>query len=315
MVSERLVNVLRSGSAFREWLLEVLEDRINDKNCNILVYKLSPASHTVCRYDFEGQNYGVVAKFYAEPIGWHKHYNPARAMDNEFKMLTKLEKILDTPKPIAVRKKFNCVLVTEHVQGRSLYNYFQTEDGLYDKLTAVAHLQRRLHDQTQSDYRRDSEFAKFHKVLDRLYLDRFARESLNQLLGKWWSSPLLDRSRGCLVHNDANPVNYLFNHQRLYALDFESCRTHAHPVHDLGIMAAELKNYFGWKKNNPEMAEPYKGHFNWHYSRNIDEFHGITRILPFFMSLGLLRIARLGLKPSHRAMIFREALACLKSEA
>lgn len=314
MASERLVNVLRPGSTFRGWLLEVLDDRISDKNCVVLVYKISTSSHTVCRYEFEGQNYSVIAKFYAEPTGWHKRYDPVKAMEKESHILNSLEQIIDIPKPIAIRKKFNCVLVTEFIHGQSLYSYFQNEEGLYDKLTAVAHLLRRLHDQTESDYHRDSEFAKFHRILDRLYIDSSARETFNQLLGKWWSSPLMDRSHGCMVHNDANPMNYIFNHHKLYAIDFESTRSHAHLVHDLGIMAAELKNYFAWKKNNPEMAEPYIGHFLWHYSRNLEEFRYITKILPFFMSLGLLRITRLWLKPSHRALIFREALTCLKSE-
>ncbi len=309
MASERLVNVLRPGSAFRGWLLEVLEDRISDKNCDVSVYKISTSSHTVCRYEFQGQNYSVIAKFYAEPTGWHKRYDPVKAMEKEFYMLKTLDKIIDIPKPIAISKKFNCALVTEFIHGQSLYSYFQNEDGLYDKLTAVAYLLRRLHDQTESDYHRDSEFAKFHRILDRLYIDISAREAFNQLLGKWWFSPLMDRSHGCTVHNDANPMNYIFNRHTLYAIDFESTRSHAHPVHDLGIMAAELKNYFAWKKNNPGLAEPYIGHFLWHYSRNLEEFRYITKILPFFMSLGWLRMARLGFASPF---VFKEALACLR---
>ena len=28
------------------------------------VYKLGPASHTICRYEFLGEDYSVIAKFY-----------------------------------------------------------------------------------------------------------------------------------------------------------------------------------------------------------------------------------------------------------
>jgi Ser/Thr protein kinase RdoA (MazF antagonist) len=66
----------------------------------------------------------------------------------------------------------------------------------------------------------------------------------NRLLGEWWYSTLIDQPYGCRIHNDATPVNYLFNHKKVYALDFESSWDHANFVHDLGIVAAELKHYF-----------------------------------------------------------------------
>ena len=39
-------------------------------------------------------------------------------------------------------------------------------------------------------------------------------------------------------------MNYVFQQNRVYALDFESSWDHAILVHDLGIVAAELKHYF-----------------------------------------------------------------------
>jgi hypothetical protein len=72
-------------------------------------------------------------------------------------------------------------------------------------------------------------------------------------------------------------------------------------------------NEIGYHRKNARMAEPYIGHFLWQYSRNEHEFHAITRVLPFFMSLGLLRMARLGQGADQRDFIFREAKACLES--
>lgn len=69
---------------------------------------------------------------------------------------------------------------------------------------------------------------------------------------------------------------------------------HANFVHDLGVVAAELKHYFARHKGNDQRAEPYIGHFLWHYSQSLDEFRRITQALSFFMSMGLLRTARLG---------------------
>ena len=76
-------------------------------------------------------------------------------------------------------------------------------------------------------------------------------------------------------------------------LDFESSMEHANFMHDLGIIAAELKNHFAIYRGDARKAEPYIGHFLWQYSRNEPEFHAITRALPFFISLGLLRMARM----------------------
>lgn len=313
MSSEKRVSTLKPGDVFRDWLLDVLGDRIQNKNCKVAVYKFRPASHTVCRYEFDGEGYSVVAKFFAEPTGWRKHYNPVESLEKEFDILKNVERIIDIPKPIAIKRSFNCALVTEYVEGRSLYRHIKNEDGLYDKLTAVAHTLRKLHDNTRTDYRKEQEFSRFHKVLDQLKFDQSTRAKYNHLLGEWWHSPLINQSYGCRIHNDATPVNYLFNHRKLYAIDFESSWEHANFVHDLGIVAAELKHYFAVHRGNGQKAEPYIGHFLWHYSRNESEFYRITQALPFFMSLGLLRMARLGLGQKHREYIFNEAMACLNA--
>ena len=96
-------------------------------------------------------------------------------------------------------------------------------------------------------------------------------------------------------------------------LDLESSREHVNLVHDLGIVAAELKFYFAFHRGDGRNAEPYIGHYLWQYCRHEPEFYAITRALPFFMSQGLLRMAKLGLGPDERAFVFREAEACLES--
>jgi hypothetical protein len=78
-------------------------------------------------------------------------------------------------------------------------------------------------------------------------------------------------------------------------------------------MAAELKKYYGWNKRATERAETYIGHFLWRYSHSENEFHEITQALPFFMSLGLLRMARWRGESHYRDHIIKEANACLKA--
>ncbi|VVB62755.1 Uncharacterised protein [uncultured archaeon] len=314
MVSEHRVNILKPGTVFRDWLLDVLGDRIHNKDCDVVVYKIKGASHNVCRYHFKGEGYSVVAKFYAEPTGWLRHYDAVESMEREFRTLKKIESIIDIPRPLAIKREFDCVLLTEYTHGKSLYSYMKAEKDLYSKLTAVAHLLRMLHDQTRSEYLKDLEFAHFHKVLDQLKLHPTRREMFNRLLGDWWYRRDWDSQQGCLIHNDENPVNYVFKHDKIYALDFESAWEHAHAVHDLGTVAAELKNHFEFIEKNRERSEQYIGHFIWNYSSDESEFHWITRALPFFIGLGLLRMARLDLGAEHRDYIFKEAEACLRAK-
>ncbi len=116
-----------------------------------------------------------------------------------------------------------------------------------------------------------------------------------------------------MVHNDAHPGNYIFECDRVYALDFESSWEHAHPVHDLGVVSAELKHFFAQHRGDGQRAEPYIGHFLWKYSHSENEFHEITQALPFFMAEGLLRMARWKRDSAEKSYVMREARACLKA--
>jgi tRNA A-37 threonylcarbamoyl transferase component Bud32 len=314
MISEKQVDTLKPGNVFRDWLIDILDNRIRNKRCDVKVYEIGPASHTVCRYEFIGENYGVIAKFYAEQKGSIKNYDPVSSMNREFRMLKRIGQIIDVPRAIAVREDFHCVLVTERVKGEPLYIYIESENGLYDRLTAMAGALRKLHDNTRSDYCKVYEFSHFHNLLDQLHLNSFDREIYNHLLGEWWYSNLIDQDYGCLIHNDANPENYIFHDGRVFVLDFESSWDHANFVHDLGIVAAELKHYYAMHKGDGQKAEPYIGHFLWHYSRSEAEFRKITSAMPFFMALGLLRMAKLNTEHSEADFIFRESIACLEAK-
>ena len=311
-MAPRHVNILSPGDPFRDWLVEeVVGHRLRNKNCSVNVFKYN-SSHTVCRYQFEGENLSVMAKFFAEPTGRLTAYNPYKGMMNEYRNLEKAASAINVAKPLAINKKFNCVLVTEHIPGKSLASYFDHQEKLYEKLTAVAHMLRQLHENTKSSYNKKNEFRNYHEVLDHLKLDYGTRESFNKLLGQWWYSPLLNREHGCMIHRDVTPSNYIFYKCKPYALDFESSWLHAHPVRDPGILAAELKNEFELHRGGGWKAEPYIGNFLWEYSRDEKDFNYVTRILPFFMSIGLLRSARLH-EGDYRNYLIKEASECLKA--
>jgi tRNA A-37 threonylcarbamoyl transferase component Bud32 len=311
-VANRHVSVLNPGDPFRDWLVEeVVGSRVQNKQCYVDVFKYN-SSHTVCRYYFRGENFSVIGKFFAEPTGRLKDYNPYKGMMNEYRNLEKAASVINVAKPLAVNKKFNCVLVTEHIPGKSLAWYFKREEKLYERLASVAHMLRQLHENTQSSYNKENEFRNYHEVLGHLKLDYDTIETFNRLLGEWWYSPWLDRENGCMVHRDVTPSNYIFCKGKPYAIDFESSWFQAHPVRDLGILTAELKNEFELHKGGGWKAEPYIGNFLWEYSRDEKDFKYITRVLPFFMGIGLLRSARLH-QGSYRNYLIREAHECLKA--
>ncbi len=316
MILKYYVNTLYPGDVFRDWLVWLLDSRIKNKCCEVDVFKYAPSSHTVCRYKFRGEKYSVMVKFFAEPHGRMKRYNAYSAMMNEYNNLKRVESFINIARPIATSGHFNCALVTEYVSGKSLSWYLGTEWCLYDRLISVAHLMRGLHDNTKGFYYRDNEFANFHSVLDHLKLDHNTRQIFNKLLGRWWHSSLLDQNYGCMVHRDATPSNYVFHKGVAYALDLESSWNNANRVRDLGILCSEMKNYFEFNKGSGMGAEPYIGHFLWHYSENEDDFYHISRALPFFMSLGLLRSARLHRDYPHcphYSYLIKEAMECLRS--
>ncbi|WP_406662027.1 phosphotransferase [Methanolobus sp. ZRKC3] len=307
------VNTLYPGDYFRDWLVGLLGERIQNKNCEVDVFKYNPSSHTVCRYKFREERYSVVAKFFAEPCGKMKRYNAHDAMNNEYNNLKRVGQFINIARPIARHVDFNCALITEYISGNSLFHYMESERNLYDRLTSIAHTLRQLHDSTEGYYDREREFANFHEVLDQLALDHSTRQVFNELLGNWWYSPLLDRYSGCMIHRDATPSNYIFRKGVPYALDFESSWENGNAIRDLGIMCSELKNYFELNKGSGINAEPYIGHFLWHYSSSEDDFHYVTQVLPFFMSLGLLRSARLHRQYPHFNYLIKEAIECLKA--
>ncbi|WP_231476528.1 hypothetical protein [Methanoculleus sp. MH98A] len=60
---------LKADDAFGNWLAEVLADRLAGWHGKTRVYRVEPASHLVCRYEFPGTGLTVVGKFFgARPV-------------------------------------------------------------------------------------------------------------------------------------------------------------------------------------------------------------------------------------------------------
>ena len=86
-------------------------------------------------------------------------------MNREYEKLKKVEAIIDISRPLAKNKKVQLRLGYGICKRETLKPYINSEYDLYDRLTAVAHLMRRLHQKTETSYRKDKEFARFHRIL------------------------------------------------------------------------------------------------------------------------------------------------------
>lgn len=306
LIVERKVGRLEPGDAFGDWLASVLADRLAGWRGRIRVYRVEPASHVVCRYEFAGTGLSVVGKFFGAPTGAKTTYNADAAMKNEFRRLRHVSGWIRVPHAIATNSRFQSVLVTEYVPGRTIRELLAAGVSLYGPLTGVAHLLRRLHDGTRTSCKQERDFAYFHAVLDQNALPAPRRKRFDRLLGAWWHGTRLGPDVGCMVHGDATLSNYLFDGDTC-AIDFEGARNHTHPVRDLGILASDLKTSDG----SSARAEDYIGHLLWHYSQGEEEFRRHTAALPFFMALGYLRIARLPWRAAECDWLLSEAEACL----
>jgi tRNA A-37 threonylcarbamoyl transferase component Bud32 len=290
----------------------VLGNRIQNKSCEVRIFKLSHASHRVCRYEFRGENITVIVKFFAIPTGKIKKYDSYSLMEKEYKDLKKARKIIDVPEPIAINKDFNCVLVSKYVHGKTLFWYFKHRTKLKEKLELIADMLRKLHDNTQTNYDKENEFLKFNYVLNHLKISRHTRKEYEHLLEKWCHSPLLDIKDGCMIHNDSTPINYIFHRGKPFALDFELSSRHGHFACDLGILCAELKYYLA-RRGSSQLAEYFIRHFLKHYSKDEEEFYKITEVIPFYMAYGFLRIALFKSNTSYKDYPLRESKRCLEA--
>ncbi|WP_440945792.1 aminoglycoside phosphotransferase family protein [Methanosarcina sp. T3] len=301
---------MKPGDSFRDWLVRVQGHRIKNPMCNVREFRVRPASHKVCRYEFEGEGFSVIAKFFGKPTGKIKKYDCKGAMLNEYHKLKRLEKTIDIPCPIAANRHFDCVLVTEYIPGKPFSWYLKNEKDLDEKLKVIAYLLGKLHRDTKSNYEKKRDFTKIRSTLSHMPLHGSTRQRYEKKLERWENDSRLDRTSGCTIHRDATPANYLFYRGKIYALDLELSTGHGYFVHDLGILSAEIFHHFA-RKGTASAAFPHIKSFLRNYSLDKEEYRQIKQVLPLYMSYGLLRVAWRSKDPKHRKYLINKAFELL----
>ena len=231
--------------------------------------------------------------------------------------------------PLGKNKELAATLVIEFAKGNSLDYYIKNAiqknetDKLLYKLRFMARFLVKLHGNTQSDKKNSPETPR--KYLKRLLsslegklISNKETNYIKDLASSWWNREEVFSDNEVLVHGDATPTNFLFMHEKVTGIDLEKMKW-ADRCWDLGFLAAELKHNFLNAGRSSNDSEPYIKNLLLEYAAGFKDFYlfkNITRRLPLYMSLGLLRISRNDwLSKEHRHKMVEEAKMCLKYRA
>lgn len=276
------------------------------------VYRL-PASSHVYLYEEQHSQTRIIGKFSGGVPG----LSPRTAfhhMEREFNNLNYLRSLGFTGyphyvvRPLGRNASLNNVLVEEYCYGTPLADFIvkairkNARGVLFEKLTALAYFLATLNNRTASsvtvDFNKDCLY--FNRIIEQLMgsgrLEWGEAQELHRLKDQWRGKACMWEDRQVIVHGDVTPANILFGDGLwVIGIDLERMKL-ADRVFDLGRMVGELQHYFMQQAGNKWLAEPFIGHFLWEYACHFPDrdaaFAAITRRVPFYAGLTLLRIAR-----------------------
>ena len=279
----------------------------------------SSCSSDVYFYDEQNSGVKVVGKFHRPRR--NGDHAPPRTCETEYNNLLFLRSLgFDSSphyvvKPLGFNQEIGSVLVVEHLDCSPLSTvindaiHLGRQNRLYRKLSALANFLASLHNRTAGDSPVDFNIS--YNYAGRLINSLIRRRGIGpehsvelyRLRDDWRSHRCVWEDRSVLVHGDVTPSNVLFGRgDNVMAIDLERMQW-ADRTFDLGRLCGELKHFFLNGAGDPYGSEPFIGHFLWEYSRSFPDqmsaFMAITRRIPFYMGITLLRIARNGWVQQH----------------
>ncbi|MFH1138897.1 MAG: aminoglycoside phosphotransferase family protein [Pseudomonadota bacterium] len=303
------------------------------------------ASYRVFQADWAKDVY-----YYEEERGWFrvvgKFFKPSRTRswdqargvgETEYNNLCYLRDLgfsgapFHVVRPLVFQPDINNLLVLEYLEGELLSQvinqavFFGRRRKLFRKLSVLAGFLASLHNRTAGDWTINFNESRQYlsTLLDLLIHKRgLGREHAGELhyLGDMWRErDFMWEDRSVLVHGDATPANFMFGPgSNVRVFDLERMKW-ADRVFDVGRLAGELKHFFFRSTGDPWSAEPFIGHFLWEYAGHFPDhdraFRSITRRVPFYLGLTLLRIAKNHWVDSdYRKRLVEEAKQALRAK-
>ncbi len=297
------------------------------------VYSI-PASNHVCLYEDPRNGTRLIGKFFGGILN-RSPQTAFRRMEREFNNLQRLRSVgfagypHSVVRPLGLNGSLNCVIVEEFCQGTPLTDFLDramqegAKEKLIQKLTALAYFLATLHNKTATSEPTDidSDCSYFDRIIGQLrqsgHIAREREHEFSHLKERWRNKGHMREERTVTVHGDVTPTNILFGDGlQVVALDLERMKR-ADRVFDLGLVTGELKHFFMQQTGDHLRAEPFIGHFLREYSCHFPDpehaFASITRGLPFYMGLTLLRIARNSwINGEYRRQLLNEARKTLE---
>ncbi|SDO61096.1 Phosphotransferase enzyme family protein [Nakamurella panacisegetis] len=296
-----------------EFLRRVLAERLGVTHPHpaFRVFALT-GSAEVYRYEEKSTGTQVICKFYGNKYGWDRD-RAAALVRQEYQSLRTLRGygLAGSPhhvvRPLALDVDINCVLAMEYYRGEPLSRAISRgighgeHDHLYWRLTALAYFLATQHRRTANgigvDFQVDASYLR-HVVRRSQRAGRMGQgdaDEFNWLSDQWRDRSVMWQDQEVWLHGDATPANFLFGSGLdAAAVDLERMRR-GDRMFDVGRVAGELQHASMSMTGDRHRAEPFIGHFLWEYSCHFPDregtFASITRRLPYYMGLNLLRIA------------------------
>jgi hypothetical protein len=268
------------------------------------------ASHGTTVYRIDGRL--VRVKFFGRTLGrTGTTYKPAREMDAEYRALQEFERRGFSAGRYQVVRALGCnedadsALATLYVKGESLLAIMagairgeRSEADLYTGLELAAGLLKKIHNVMPQSYFVDRCEIFYSYLKSPIY-----PEERGALAG-WYDFRRLFDQLGVTVHGDANPSNFKIGEGIICAFDVERSRPRRSRCVDPGALGAELIHQFAYLRHGAAAADPFIAHFLHAYEPDDRASEEITRLLPFFVSQSLLKVAMLDYwRPGHRKFL------------
>lgn len=303
--------------------------------CDAPVYSVSRLNGSNAVYLYEERNTGakIIGKYFYSEREKNRRI-AAQHLEKEYERLETVRGFgFDKPpfyvaRPLGKNPELGELLTVECCEGELLSGVisraiFERDDALlFDRLSLLAYFLAELHNRTAVDLRADFDQACLYMnqvIRQCSVLEKEEAEAFRSFCRIWHDRPEMWEDCQVLVHGDATPENFMFSQDdTLETFDLERCM-YADRIFDVGRIAGELKHFFLMNAGDEFAAEPFIGHFLWEYATRFPDrksaFYSVTRRVPFYMGVTLLRIARnFWIDRAHRRRLVDEAYKCFQED-